>query len=172
MSEHVLPTDRTERKNIPMARGLLYYFPNALAAVAEVSRVANEQHNPGEEMHWAFGKSNDHADCILRHQVDAGTMDDDNLRHSAKVAWRALAQLEEELIAEGAKPGKSVRFPEEPKKEPEFAGWKCRGCGTPTRWHLSQMDDELARREFEQHPSGPTVLCERECGEGMEPVYR
>ena len=108
----VLPTDKAARKNVPMARGLLDYFPNALAAVAEVSRVANEQHNPGEEMHWARGKSNDHADCIIRHLVDRGTLDDDNLRHSAKVAWRALALLEEELEAEGAKPGRASWFPD------------------------------------------------------------
>lgn len=106
-----LPTEKTARKNIPMARGLLDYFPNALAAVAEVSRVANEQHNPGEEMHWAWGKSMDHADCIIRHIVDRGTIDDDNLRHSAKVAWRALALLEVELVEEGAQPGRGVAYP-------------------------------------------------------------
>lgn len=111
-----LPTDRQARKNIPLVRGLLDYFPNALAYVAEVSRVANEQHNPGEEMHWAWGKSNDHADCVVRHIVDRGGIDDDNLRHSGKTAWRALALLEEELVAEGAKPGRAVWFPDEDGK--------------------------------------------------------
>jgi hypothetical protein len=50
-------------------------------------------------MHWARGKSADHADCILRHLIDRGTMDSDGLRHTAKVAWRALALLQEELEA-------------------------------------------------------------------------
>lgn len=82
-----------------MARGVLDYFPRALMAVANVSFVGNEQHNPGQPMHWAKEKSTDHADCILRHLAERGTIDDDGLRHSAKVAWRALAQLEIELEA-------------------------------------------------------------------------
>lgn len=88
-----------------MARGLLDYFPDALAAVSNVSFVANEQHNPGEEMHWARGKSGDHADCIIRHLVDRGTTDTDGLAHSAKVAWRALAILQEEIEKEKIESG-------------------------------------------------------------------
>ena len=80
-----------------MARGLLDYFPDACAEVANVSYVGNEQHNPGQEMHWAKEKSTDHADCIVRHLVDRGTIDTDGLRHSAKVAWRALALLQTEI---------------------------------------------------------------------------
>ena len=111
----VLSDDAKKRKDIPLVRGLLDYFPVALAAVAEVSRVANEQHNPGEEMHWARGKSTDHADCIVRHLVDRGAVDTDGLRHSAKIAWRALALLQEEIEAVGAQPGRASRFPEERK---------------------------------------------------------
>lgn len=111
----VLPQDYKLRKNLPLARGLLDYFPAALAAVAEVSRVGNEQHNPGEEIHWARGKSSDHADCIIRHLVDRGSFDTDNLRHSAKVAWRALALLQEELEAAGLPPGRASVFPPETK---------------------------------------------------------
>jgi hypothetical protein len=92
-----------------MARGLLDYFPAALAEVAHVSLVANEQHNPGEEMHHARGKSTDHADCIIRHLIDRGTVDGDGLLHSAKVAWRALALLQEELEAVGAPMARAAR---------------------------------------------------------------
>ena len=95
----MLSTDKQTRKNQPIARGVLDYFPDAVAEVANVSYVANEQHNPGEPMHWARGKSADHADCIVRHLVDRGHLDGDGLRHSAKVAWRALALLQEELEA-------------------------------------------------------------------------
>lgn len=105
----VLPEEPAARKAVPLARGLLDYFPNALAAVAELSRIGNEQHNKGQEMHWAKDKSTDHADCILRHLVDRGTIDTDTVRHSTKVAWRALALLETELLAEGAKQGRSVK---------------------------------------------------------------
>lgn len=96
-----LPTDKKARKAHPMTRGLIDYFSDALYEVAGVSFVANEQHNPGQEMHWSWGKSNDHSDCIPRHLADRGTFDDDGLRHSAKLAWRALALLQEELVAEG-----------------------------------------------------------------------
>jgi hypothetical protein len=92
-----LPTDATTRKATPIARGVLDYFPDAVAAVAAVSRQGNEQHNPGEPMHWAREKSTDHADCIARHLIDRGKRDVDGTRHSAKLAWRALALLQTEL---------------------------------------------------------------------------
>lgn len=106
-----LPTDAGERNEYPMADGLLYYFPAALAEVARVSKIGNDQHNPGQPMHWARGKSTDHANKIIRHQLDAGTFDTDGTRHSAKVAWRALAQLQEELEAAGAPLARNARLP-------------------------------------------------------------
>lgn len=90
------------RKDKPIARGCLDYFPAALLAVAELSRVGNEQHNPGEPMHHARGKSSDHADCCIRHIMDRGTVDSDGVLHSVKAAWRALALAQEELEAAGA----------------------------------------------------------------------
>lgn len=104
-----LTTDSNARKGIPMARGLLDYFPNALAEVARLSLAANEKHNPGQELHWSFEKSADHADTILRHLVDRGELDDDNFLHDVKVAWRGLALLEAELIKRGAKPGRAAK---------------------------------------------------------------
>lgn len=88
-----------ERKAIPLARGLLDYFPDALMAVAELSQIGNEQHNPGQPLHWAKEKSTDEADALLRHLIDRGHFDTDGVRHSAKVAWRALALLQRELDA-------------------------------------------------------------------------
>ena len=97
MNDGLLPSDPAKRKAAPICRGLLDYFPNACAAVAELSRIGNEQHNPGEPMHWAREKSTDQADCIVRHLIDRGKIDTDGVRHSAKVAWRALALLQLEL---------------------------------------------------------------------------
>jgi hypothetical protein len=108
MSKQTLTTDSDARKNIPLARGLLDYFPNALAEVARLSLAANEKHNPGQELHWSFEKSADHADTILRHLVDRGTMDDDNFLHDIKVAWRGLALAEAALIKRGAQPGRAA----------------------------------------------------------------
>jgi len=95
-----LPNDKNARKALPMARGLLDYFPDALAEVAHVSQVGNDQHNPGEELHWAKDKSQDHADALIRHLTERGKVDSDGLRHSGKVAWRALAALQIELDKE------------------------------------------------------------------------
>jgi len=97
-----LPTDSAERKGIPLAEGFLFYFPAAIAEVAKLSKAGNDQHNPGQPMHWARDKSKDHHDCLMRHLLEAGTLDTDGVRHSAKVAWRALAALQVELEAAGA----------------------------------------------------------------------
>jgi len=95
-----LPVDAAARKAVPLATGLLDYFPDALAAVASLSKVANEQHHPGEPLHWDRAKSADHPDCLMRHLMERGTIDTDGQRHSAKVAWRALALLQEEIEAD------------------------------------------------------------------------
>jgi Domain of unknown function (DUF5664) len=92
-----LPTDKAARKAVPIHSGVLRYFPDAIAAVAELSRIGNDQHNPGEPLHWAREKSTDELDALARHLLEAGTVDTDGVRHSTKVAWRALANLQKEL---------------------------------------------------------------------------
>jgi Domain of unknown function (DUF5664) len=104
-----LTTDKTERKRTPIATGLLDYFPAALAEVARVSFVGNEQHQPGETLRWDRAKSGDEADAMMRHFLDRGTFDTDGQRHSAKVAWRALALLQKELEADGAPVSRASR---------------------------------------------------------------
>jgi hypothetical protein len=95
-------TDYAERKNLPVTEGVFDYFPLALLEVAKVSKAGNDQHNPGQPLHWARGKSYDHANTIGRHLLERGTIDTDGLRHSAKLAWRALALLQKELeLAQG-----------------------------------------------------------------------
>lgn len=94
-----LPDDSEERKRYPLASGLLDYFPDALVAVANLSWVGNEKHNPGQPLHWARGKSADEADTLMRHFVCRGTVDSDGVPHSVKVAWRALALLQKEIEA-------------------------------------------------------------------------
>lgn len=94
-----LPTEAADRKQYPITTGVLDYFPLAIAEVALLSKRGNDQHNPGQPLHWARSKSADHADCIARHLIQRGTADSDGVRHSAKIAWRALALLQEELEA-------------------------------------------------------------------------
>jgi hypothetical protein len=97
-----LPTDAAARKAIPLASGCLDYFPDALIAIAELSRKGNDQHNPGQPLHWDRSKSGDEADADIRHFMERGKMDTDGVRHSTKHAWRALALLQKELEAAGA----------------------------------------------------------------------
>lgn len=94
------PVDSKQRKDRPICTGVLDYFPDALAEVAFASIRGNDKHSPGQHLHWERSKSTDHADCLVRHLADRGSMDYDGVRHSAKVAWRALALLQEEIEGE------------------------------------------------------------------------
>lgn len=89
-----LPTDYTARKAIPICTGFLDYFPLACLEVAKVSDAGNAQHNPGEELHWARGKSTDQMNTAIRHIMERGNKDTDGVRHLAKAAWRILAALQ------------------------------------------------------------------------------
>src|SRR5258707_715754 len=94
-----MSTDSATRKLMPVASGVLGYFPDALLLVSWVSRAGNDKHNPGQPLHWAKEKSGDEADCEARHMLDAmrGVAPDPGLEplgelgHLASKAWRALA---------------------------------------------------------------------------------
>ena len=86
-----------KRKDTPVYSGFMKYFPLAMQEVARCSKAGNDQHNPGMPLHWDRSKSGDELDALSRHLLDAGTIDTDGIRHSAKVAWRAMANLEKEL---------------------------------------------------------------------------
>ncbi len=92
----VLPEDAAERKKYPLYRGLLRYFPDALAAVARCSWEGNEQHHPGTELHWDKNKSTDEPDALIRHMLDA----EHSIPERTKVAWRALAWLQRGIEGE------------------------------------------------------------------------
>lgn len=91
--------ESARRKGMPLFQGCFMYFPDALLAVAEHSRKANDKHNPGEPLHWSKEKSKDHADCIARHLLDIGpkwgAIDPEfGSLHATALAWRALALLQ------------------------------------------------------------------------------
>jgi hypothetical protein len=94
-----LPDDSASRKMIPLFWGCLAYFPGAFAALADVSFVGNEKHNPGQELHWARGKGGNNLDECVRHLVDAlkEKFDTDGQRHLAKAFWRLGAALQLEI---------------------------------------------------------------------------
>lgn len=86
-----------DRKQRPVFSGVLKYFPDAIMEVAYVSFMGNQQHHPDQPLHWDRNKSTDELDALIRHLISAGTIDTDGVRHSAKVAWRALANLQKEI---------------------------------------------------------------------------
>tara|TARA_Y100000593_G_scaffold53873_1_gene100808 strand:- start:771 stop:1061 length:291 start_codon:yes stop_codon:yes gene_type:complete len=89
--------DKEKRKQLPVYSGVLKYFPDAIAEVSKVSRAGNEQHNPNKPLHWDRSKSTDELDALTRHLLEAGKIDTDGIRHSAKIAWRALSNLQKEI---------------------------------------------------------------------------
>ena len=100
LGDCIIPTTDSvslDRKKTPVFTGVLKYFPDAIREVSRVSLAGNEQHHPDEPLHWDRKKSTDELDALSRHLLDAGTFDTDGIRHSAKVAWRALANLQKEL---------------------------------------------------------------------------
>lgn len=110
LPEYPLPLSSEGRKEVPLHRGLLRYFPAALALVARISKIGNDKHNAGQPMHHARGKSADHSDCVMRHLVDLDVdyghgkgYDENGVPQVGYIAWRALALAQEWLEAnEGA----------------------------------------------------------------------
>lgn len=92
-----MTTDAEERKGIPIASGFLDYFPDAIVEVARLSRIGNDQHNPGKPLQWDRSKSGDESDAMMRHFMERGTIDSDGVPHSVKVLWRAAAFAQKEL---------------------------------------------------------------------------
>lgn len=93
----LFPESAQGRKDHPIFTGVMMYFPDAIAAVAAVSKAGNDQHNPGQPLHWAREKSTDQMDTATRHMMDHGvghTKDSDGKYHLAKAAWRTLAELQ------------------------------------------------------------------------------
>jgi hypothetical protein len=88
-----------KRKDTPVFSGVLKYFPNALKEVAKCSKAGNDQHHPDKPLHWDMDKSKDEYDALTRHLIDhtINPLDDDDVLHLTKVAWRALAGLERYL---------------------------------------------------------------------------
>ena len=104
MQAHIFPATQSNKEEYPMWDGLMAYFPAALAAVAHVSYVGSRQHQPDLPTQWTRNKSTNHKDKILRHLLegDVSELDTDGTLHAAKVAWRALANLQIILEKNGA----------------------------------------------------------------------
>lgn len=130
-----LPTDSAARKRHPLFSGVLKYAPAAIAGVAKISIDGNDKHNPGQPLHHARGKSNDHPDCIMRHAVDIADIEAHIVRNfgndsytsedakallneASQLAWRALMwsqELHERYGGAPLAPGARVDDPKPPE---------------------------------------------------------
>ena len=92
-----LPIDNKERKALPIFTYDTEYFPDAHIEEVRVSVAGNNQHNPGQPLHWAREKSKDQMNTAYRHMLDhkSGTVKDiDGCYHLAKAIWRLKAELQ------------------------------------------------------------------------------
>lgn len=106
-----LPTDAKERKRLQLYTFMFKYFPDAWLAVVDVARAGNDQHNPGEPLHWAREKSTDQMNAAFNHIFDYGLgaqKDEDGCWHLAKAIWRLSAQLQLDIEAERSLADESV----------------------------------------------------------------
>jgi hypothetical protein len=95
-ADEAVPAPKSEsskRKDAPVFSGFLRYFPLAIREAARLSKL---------------GKSSDHGDCLVRHQLEFDQFDPsypgEDVYHAVAVFWRAGAQLETLLEAKkGAK---------------------------------------------------------------------
>lgn len=158
----MLPSDANTRKTIPVWSGVLAYFPDAIIDLARCSAIGGDRHHPGAPVHWERGKSADHEDSLLRHLMERGTVDDDGVRHSAKVAWRALAMLQLEIEAGQAKPPAEIN-------NPNKTDWMLTGCAddcthpdhahfTPASTPFTAADADRVHRIVPRSTPAPRVL--------------
>lgn len=91
------PGSKLDAGKIPLMRGVLHYFPRALAAVAQVSLKGAEKYS------WKGWETvpdgiNRYGDALTRHilyEETEGLLDHDSgFHHAAHAAWNALARLE------------------------------------------------------------------------------
>lgn len=101
-----LPTDPAARKKMAMFTFLTEYFPDAIEEMVRVSIAGNDQHNPGQPLHWSREKSTDQLDTAFRHQWDhktVGPLDVDGRYHLGKAMWRIGAELQLQIEADRKK---------------------------------------------------------------------
>jgi hypothetical protein len=140
----MLPTDYAARKDLPLYTYLTQYHPDAIIELVKVSVAGNIQHNPGEPMHWARGKSMDQLNTAVRHVMDhgMGSVYDDSepsevterigpVMHLAKAAWRLMAEMQ--LLCEARDRGEDIT-------DPKF----CRGTHIAIKEAVAALDRDYS----------------------------
>ena len=117
--------DKERKGRWPVWDYLFKYFPLAFLEEVRVAVIGNEQHNPGQPLHWAREKSTDQLNTALRHQFDyaklkaEGVIVPRDAKGNAVLAqaiWRLKAQLQRDLESEAeVKAASAQEVPEQPK---------------------------------------------------------
>lgn len=119
-----LPIFGGARDGYPVYDGVFRYFPSALAQVARASAAGSRQHQVStghrSGLGWRRDVSTAHADKIVRHLIDhdIDPTDSDGVLHLAKVAWRALALLQEYCEQNGHPVAPASIWPTTPQQAP------------------------------------------------------
>jgi len=98
--EIVLDGIDLRRKGQPVYTGVLKYFPDAIKYIGHVSLVGGKQYGQDEtNIFWDRDNTSVNEDALVRHLIDhsKNPKDTDGVYHLGKVAWRALAALQEML---------------------------------------------------------------------------
>lgn len=77
----------------PVVKGFMAYFPNALAAVADVSKFGASKYDWGNWRHVDNGVER-YTEALGRHLLQDGVDSESGLLHAAHTAWNAMARLE------------------------------------------------------------------------------
>lgn len=85
-----------ERKTYPVYEGVIGYFRDAIYRLSRVSYDGNQQHNAGQHLHWARGKSTDQRNCVMRHLMAGEEYDysDEAEKHIFSRLWRDMADAQ------------------------------------------------------------------------------
>ena len=171
----MLPKDYEARKALPVYDFLTGYFPDAIIELVKVSVAGNHQHNPGEKLHWARGKSMDQLNTAMRHILDHGmgsTYDteppevlcmigDEGTMHLAKAAWRLLAEIQ--LICEARANGTNYLLTEPSIPRPGGTGHSTRPTVEWASGAPYGAGDPVMRPDFHCPMCGATGRHERWC---------
>jgi hypothetical protein len=96
--KELFPRSSEERKQYPIAEGVMEYFPLTIIALSKVSYLGSQKHNPGQPTHLDRSKSTDDASAMFRHYFERGTKDpEDDQPNCVKMAWRSMLICEKEL---------------------------------------------------------------------------
>lgn len=180
MIQTTLPTDSDERKNLPVLSGALKYAPAAVMLMSETSKLGNDKHNPGQELHHSRGKSADHGDCIGRHVMDVEDIvaaftrgveqSPENLKQLrlelGQLMWRTglyVQELAEKYLGAPLAPGAKLPSPavEVPRSFHEYAG-AAGGCQKPnghTGFCYAPTGKLVEKPVQEPKPGTVTTVC-------------